>query len=370
MTSIVITSEMALSVSLIEDSAFGFSLNFFGKDSAESVLADSFSDSIWTLSVFASAPSHPGSSGNADSQIFFSDSPALLPFPFVALLTVGNAQCEEHATFVFSLPTGWFISEETSYRLVLMYAGPSSYSYSLALTFPSETVASWSYDDESSLLADLQSFYNDETLSFIIETHEDVDGQLVITITVIGFSNLEAAVTSHDSVQANGIAFETTAFADVTTVASDPVLGCQVGYSTENGVCIDTDGCNGNSCGHGVCIDTAAPGSGYSCTCDEGYFDETGTCEDIDGCSGNTCGSHGSCVDSAAPGVGISHAHTPTERNRKIESKLCYRSILLRLGCFQVVTLPLVNCLFPPMIIVLFHISRRRILLHLFDGLF
>jgi hypothetical protein len=320
-TSIVITSETALSVSLIEDSAFGFSLNFFGKDSAESVLADIFSDSTWTLSVSASVPSDPGSSGNSGSQLFFSDCPAFLPFPFVALVAVGNAKCEEHANFAFSLPAGWSISEETSNRVVLIYAGPSSYSYGLTLTFLSETVASWSEDDEASLLADLQNFYNDETLTFIIESHQDVDGQLVITIIVIGFSNLDAAVTSHDSVQANGIAFETTAFANVTTVASDPVRGCKVGYSTENGVCIDTDGCNGNSCGHGTCIDSAAPESGYSCTCDEGYFDETGTCHDIDGCSGNTCGSHGSCVDAAAPGVGMPHAPTPAVKTRKRESK-------------------------------------------------
>ena len=44
------------------------------------------------------------------------------------------------------------------------------------------------------------------------------------------------------------------------------------------------DGCQGVSCGHGLCVDVAAPGTGYTCSCDSGYFAVQGSCRP------NNCG--------------------------------------------------------------------------------
>jgi hypothetical protein len=206
------------------------------------------------------------------------------------------------------LSAGWQITDQSSKEATLTYFGPHSYSYDLTLAFPSETVASWTARDEALLLADLAAFYNDDALEFIITTREDVNGQLVIVVQVLGFSTMDSATTSYESVQANGIVLEDASFADVTAYASRPVSSCSMGFTADSSAnCLDTDGCEGNTCNStlGTCVDAVAPQNGYSCDCSAGYFDLNGTCANIDGCEENTCGSYGNCVDVAAPGVGF-----------------------------------------------------------------
>ncbi len=206
------------------------------------------------------------------------------------------------------MSSGWQITDQSSKEATLTYFGPHSYSYDLTLTFPSETVASWTARDEALLLADLAAFYNDDSLEFIITTREDVNGQMVIVVQVLGFSTMDSATTSYESVQANGIVLEDASFADVTAYASRPVSSCSMGFTADSsGNCLDTNGCEGNTCDStlGTCVDAVAPQNGYSCDCSAGYFDLNGTCANIDGCEENTCGAYGNCVDVAAPGVGF-----------------------------------------------------------------
>jgi len=222
---------------------------------------------------------------------------------------VANAQCSEVVTATISLSVDWIMESEAPKSVTFVYTGPHTYAYDLMLTIPGESSGSWTADDERALLEALGEVYSDSSLVFVITALTDVDGQLVITVTVAGFRTFSAASASHSTVSTNGLPLSSDAynFSQTTTaLASAPVLTCNLGFAADSeGVCTDADGCIENSCGHGACLDTAAPGVGYSCTCDTGYSEESGVCVDTNGCDTSTCGTNGVCVDVAAPGTGF-----------------------------------------------------------------
>ncbi len=195
--------------------------------------------------------------------------------------------------------------------MTLVYTGPHAYGYDLALTFPNETVSSWTVHDENALLTALADAYgNDASISFVINSHEDVNGALVITVMVLGFPTLSSVTASYEAVSASGLDFtsEEYDFRGVSSSASAPAMACNIGFSAgTDDVCSDTDGCIDNTCGDGDCVDAVAPAVGYSCDCDVGWYDNSGTCTDVDACdvSSETCGDNGDCVDFVAPGTGF-----------------------------------------------------------------
>jgi hypothetical protein len=84
------------------------------------------------------------------------------------------------------------------------------------------------------------------------------------------------------------------------------------GVQNETGVAvIDVDACSSVDCGGGaVCVDVAAPGTGYTCECASGFAGDSvsngpATCVDTDGCVAvDDCGGGASCADVSAPGTG------------------------------------------------------------------
>ncbi|WIA17619.1 hypothetical protein OEZ85_014429 [Tetradesmus obliquus] len=101
--------------------------------------------------------------------------------------------------------------------------------------------------------------------------------------------------------------------------------GCRTGYTWENGMCADENGCKyewgdnrclGISNNNGTCFDKAAPLTGFACGCSTGAtWDATKLeCKDDDGCSGDPCApskvpqSSGKCLDIPAPSTGFACA--------------------------------------------------------------
>jgi len=245
-------------------------------------------------------------------MIFFSGADSVAPYvlaPVASLIASASAQCSETVSLTIALPVGWIKQSESAKSVTLVYTGPHAYGYDLALTFPNETVSSWTVHDENALLTALADAYgNDASISFLINTHEDVNGVLVITVTVLGFPTLSAATSSYEAVSASGLDLtsEEYDFRGASSSASAPALACNIGYSAgTDDVCSDTDGCIDNTCGDGDCVDAVAPAVGYSCDCDVGWYDNSGTCTDVDACRENTCGDNGACVDVIAPGTGF-----------------------------------------------------------------
>jgi hypothetical protein len=306
-TSININSDVGLTVTVVEAESFAATLSFYGRDNANTLFSDAFNEAslTWSLTIGSSASTDPPSSAN--SQVFFSDATrdALFGVPPAFLAsTMAFAQCTETAHLEMALPAGWEVTSEAAKAVSLGYSGPHSYGYEMVVSFPSETVSTWTSADEEAFLQDLIAFYNDDHLTFFITSCVDISGQLTITVEVVGFPTSSSAWESYTGVSTNGLALSSSAFSDITTTASAPALGCSAGFSLTADVCENTDGCVENTCGHGVCVDMAPPANGYTCECEVGYYDDDGTCADVDGCASNTCGSHGSCVDTAAPGTG------------------------------------------------------------------
>jgi len=120
------------------------------------------------------------------------------------------------------------------------------------------------------------------------------------------------------------------------------ISGCG---DTSIGTCVDIDACTDNECSTtSTCVDTPAPGTGYTCYCEPGWLGERcnedlkeclgdhgcdtnaicvddtpgfhcecnpgygdtsiGTCVDIDACTDNECSTTSTCVDTPAPGTG------------------------------------------------------------------
>ncbi len=123
------------------------------------------------------------------------------------------AQCTESAQLELALPAGWEVTSEAAQAVSLGYSGPHSYAYQMVITFPSETVSTWSSEDEAAFLQDLISFYNDDQLTFIISSRVDVSGQLTLTVEIIGFPTSSSAEESYTSVSANGLTLQSSAFA-------------------------------------------------------------------------------------------------------------------------------------------------------------
>jgi hypothetical protein len=115
----------------------------------------------------------------------------------------------------------------------------------LSLSFPGETVSSWSSEDETLLLANLASFYNDPSLFFTVSSRTDVDGVLVVVVNVLGFATSSSASTAHDIIASGGLQLADSQFSSVTATASVPGISCSMGFSTADSsdVCSDTDGC-------------------------------------------------------------------------------------------------------------------------------
>jgi len=286
-TSVVISSDVGLTVTLVEGDSFELSVSFYGRDSALSVCTELMvDDSTWTLNVGASAATDPPSSAN--SQIFFSSAQTLLSFPTIAVIrTIQTAygQCTETASVTLSAAAGWSVTEETSNQVTVSYFGPKAYGYDLSLAFPGETVSSWSSEDETLLLANLASFYNDPSLFFTVSSRTDVDGVLVVVVNVLGFATSSSASTAHDIIASGGLQLADSQFSSVTATASVPGISCSMGFSTADSsdVCSDTDGCLSDTCSDegddlAVCLDARAPEVGWSCNCSRGWEDNSGTC--------------------------------------------------------------------------------------------
>jgi len=312
LSTISFESEGLLSVAIEEsDGPIAFlSYSFYGRDSAASIFSESSDSTSWSMVFSASQPTDPPSSAN--SMIFFSGADSVAPYvlaPVASLIASASAQCSETVSLTIALPVGWIKQSESAKSVTLVYTGPHAYGYDLALTFPNETVSSWTVHDENALLTALADAYgNDSSISFLINTHEDVNGVLVITVTVLGFPTLSAATSSYEAVSASGLDLtsEEYDFRGASSSASAPALACNIGYSAgTDDVCSDTDGCIDNTCGDGDCVDAVAPAVGYSCDCDVGWYDNSGTCTDDDACRENTCGDNGACVDVIAPGTGF-----------------------------------------------------------------
>ncbi len=90
--------------------------------------------------------------------------------------------------------------------------------------------------------------------------------------------------------------------------SGNAICSCDPGYHDEDGLCVQDQVCQGDTCsGHGTCDDTTGV---TICTCDEGYtgvrcescapgyHDEEGVCVTDQVCQGNTCSGHGTCDDS------------------------------------------------------------------------
>ena len=229
----------------------------------------------------------------------------------LSLMASAHAQCTETVSVTIALPVGWVVDSESAKSVTLVYTGPHAYGYDLSMTFPNETVSSWTVHDENALLVALVEAYgNDASLSFVITARVDVNGVLVVTVTVLGFNTLSSVTDSFDAVSASGIDFASNDydFRGIGMSAAEPFMACNMGFSAgTDGVCSDSDGCIDNTCGEGGCVDAVAPAVGYSCDCDVGWFDNNGTCVDVDACrvSSETCGDHGACVDVIAPGTGF-----------------------------------------------------------------
>jgi hypothetical protein len=317
-TSVVISSDADLTVTLVESDSFELQVSFFGPDSAQSVCSQSYDDiSIWTLNIASSAPTDPPSSSSSlNSQVFFSSSSrafSMLSVPAYVAYQAVNGQCTEAATVTLSANAGWRITEETRSLVTISYFGPKAYGYDLSVTFPGETVSSWSSADEDQLLADLTAFYNDPLLSFSVTSHTDVNGLLVVVLNVLGFPSSSSAETSHDLISSGGFHLESPQFSSATADATHPGLTCGLGYSTTD----SSDVCTIRDCGvptaptgYAVGSGSTTYGSSYSMTCATGY---SGTATAL------TCQSSGSWTSASGCTI-VSCSSSPTQTGYTIAS--------------------------------------------------
>jgi len=283
--------------------------------------------------VAASAPTDPPSSSSLNSQIFFSSAPhaiSMLSVHALAVYQAVNGECTETATVTLSARAGWSITEETRSQVTISY-NPKAYGYDLSITFPGETVSSWSSADEDQLLADLTAFYNDPNLSFSVSSHTDVAGVLVVVINVLGFSTSSSATTSHDSIASGGFHLGSSQFSSATATATEPGLTCGRGYSTidSSDVCSDTDACltatctaNGDSAA--VCVDAVAPQVDWTCVCTLGW-DET---QDPGTCGRISCGS-----PATAAGYTIASGSSDFEATRTVTCATGYTGGASSIAC-------------------------------------
>jgi len=254
-TSIVISADVDLNFHLVEANSFELSTSFYGRDSASVVCSESFDEDLltWRLNVGASTLTDPPRESSQNSQIFFSSAQhniALFCIPAIALFQTVIGQCTETASVTLSVSASWSFTDESRSQVTVSYLGPKAYGYDLSLTIPGETVSDWSADDETLLIANLMSFYNDPILSFTLLSLTDVNGNLVIVVNVLGFSTMSSVTFSYDLILGGGLVLSDSAFSSVTSTASTPGLSCSMGFSTTSSsdVCSDTDACLTDSC--------------------------------------------------------------------------------------------------------------------------
>jgi len=286
----VISADVDLNFHLVEANSFELSTSFYGRDSASVVCSESFDEDLltWRLNVGASTLTDPPRESSQNSQIFFSSAQhniALFCIPAIALCQTVIGQCTETASVTLSVSASWSITDESRSQVTVSYLGPKAYGYDLSLTIPGETVSDWSADDETLLIANLMSFYNDPILSFTLLSLTDVNGNLVIVVNVLGFSTMSSVTFSYDLILGGGLVLSDSAFSSVTSTASTPGLSCSMGFSTTSSsdVCSDTDACLTDSCSDdgdltAVCLDAVAPEVGWSCNCTIGWEENNGTC--------------------------------------------------------------------------------------------
>jgi len=316
-TTISINSEVGLTVTVVEAEAFVATVSFYGRDNVNTLFSDLYDENTWTwsLTIGSSAPTDPPSS-SANSQIFFSAATRDALFgvtPAFLLGTMALAQCTESAQLELALPAGWEVTSEAAQAVSLGYSGPHSYAYQMVITFPSETVSTWSSEDEAAFLQDLISFYNDDQLTFIISSRVDVSGQLTLTVEIVGFPTSSSAEESYSSVSANGLTLQSSAFADITTIASAPALGCSAGFELDSAGadCIIRD-CGVPIASTGYVVGTGfwtTYGSTFSMTCDTGY---SGTAATL------TCQSDGTWTN--ASGCSLDCSSSPTQTGYTIDT--------------------------------------------------
>jgi len=313
-TDIIISADFGvqLSVSIdANDSNLQALVSFHGKSLASSVVGTSTDDSTFSLHIQASEPTDPPSSAN--SMIFFSGaSTTIADFALAALSlsATAQAQCLDEATVTLSIPSAWEIVSESTSSVSLRY-NPRQWGFKFTLIMSNRTLDNWTAADEAALFDALAAFLGLGSYEVLLTFMSD--GGLSVTILVSGYTSEADATSGYQSM--SGLSLNAHQFGNTTMTAEAPAFACRVGFSaTSDGLCVDTDGCETNSCNSqvtgNICVDVPAPGVKYTCDCsNDGLFDNQAlaqpVCQDVDGCADNTCG-HGDCVDAIQPETGYS----------------------------------------------------------------
>ena len=127
-------------------------------------VVDSFQDGTWTIDV---ENTQSGSSANEEEGVLmFSPSHSLTPGVLItgslawsAFNTLPYAhaqQCDDSAEVTLTLPAGWAVESENDSEFAATYT-PRSWGYNLEISLPSESVSSFSDEDEALFLANLVS---------------------------------------------------------------------------------------------------------------------------------------------------------------------------------------------------------------------
>jgi len=291
---------------------------FTGRDHISMLVTESLDGGAFTLDIAESSPSD-GSSANSGGALLFSGASSVAVNALVLgpLAWVSSAMAqictEEVADVTITTPSSWVTYTSDSGETVVGVNGDSNYGYDFDLTLDGETMDSFDAEAQALLLEDLIAYYNDESLTIVLETWTDESGNVVVTVSVSGWSEESDASSSHSSTVGSG-SVSLSNYGTVGVAAGNDVgFSCASGYENNgNDVCVDQDGCANDACGVGgtSCTDVAAPGSGRSCECSTGYSFNGNTCVDTNECYNVPCDdsdySHaGSCVDVAAPGTGF-----------------------------------------------------------------
>ncbi|XP_059148171.1 uncharacterized protein LOC131935669 isoform X2 [Physella acuta] len=153
----------------------------------------------------------------------------------------------------------------------------------------------------------LQNIQNGYSVSIAVSNNEPIN----IAVSTIDNRGLHSEPASITTTVCLGCSEHGVCNYEITRNTSNPyyyysTCDCDIGYTGEN--CeTDKDGCTGNPCYPGNCIDILASveqitGKQYTCkTCPDGFelFESNTTlsCKDIDECKANKCGDNGQCVN-------------------------------------------------------------------------